>query len=222
VQAIVAAHPQQVAVLSAVDDRTSAALAKNPQDVGALATALGEVARQQGADATEARAVSTAVTTRAPQLAAAQAVDPATLQALLTNPADAAAGAKAVGQIATALKVDVPTATQLLRSLGDRAVQADVLTVQKYATVLTSAQSAIPAADLAYLSAHADEVTQAQRDNPHQWQTWWWVCVVAQLVLLPFVFLMTGRWSPRRAREDEAAHEQRVAEELARLQGARG
>ena len=221
VQAIVAAHPQQVAVLSAVDEKTSAALAANPQDVGALSTALGKVARQQGADATAARAVSTAVTTRAPQLAAAQAVDPATLGALQANPADAAAGAKAVGQIATALKVDVPTATQLLRSLGDRAVQADVLTVQKYATVLTSAQQAIPAGDLAYLAAHADEVTQAQRDNPHQWQTWWWVCVVAQLVLLPFVFLMTGRWSPRKAREDEAAHEQRVAEELARLQSAR-
>jgi len=34
------------------------------------------------------------------------------------------------------------------------------------------------------------------------------------------VFLMSGRWSPRRAREDDAAHERRVALELAQLQAA--
>jgi hypothetical protein len=31
---------------------------------------------------------------------------------------------------------------------------------------------------------------------------------------------MTGRWSPRRAREDEAAHQRLVERELARLQNA--
>ena len=221
VSAIVAAHPKEVAVLSAVDDKTAAAIAADPQDVGALSTALGEVARQQGATDAQAQAVSTAVTTRAPQLAAAQAVDPATLTTLQRNPADAAAGAKAVGEIATALKVPAAAATQLLRSLADPAVQRDILSVQGYATVLTSAQQAIPAADLAYLSEHADEVTQAQQDNPHQWQRWWWVCVIAQLLFLPFVFVMTGRWSPAKARQDEAEHERRVSEELATLEAQR-
>jgi hypothetical protein len=31
---------------------------------------------------------------------------------------------------------------------------------------------------------------------------------------------MRGRWSPRRARQDDAAHERRVALELAQLQAA--
>ena len=52
---------------------------------------------------------------------------------------------------------------------------------------------------------------------PRQWQTWWWVCLAGQLVFLPFIFVMTGRWSPRRAREDAEAHRLAVERELARL-----
>src|SRR3954454_16895101 len=49
VQEIVAAHPEEVAVLSAIDPATSKALAADPTDAAALSTALGEVAQQQGA-----------------------------------------------------------------------------------------------------------------------------------------------------------------------------
>jgi hypothetical protein len=38
---------------------------------------------------------------------------------------------------------------------------------------------------------------------------------------LPFVFVLSGRWSPRRAEQDELEHEQWVADELAALQGGR-
>ena len=82
------------------------------------------------------------------------------------------------------------------------------------------AASAVPAADLAYVAAHGADVASAQKDNPRQWQTWWWICFAGQLVFIPFVFLMAGRWSPRQAREDAAAHEQLVERELARLQTA--
>jgi MFS transporter, ACS family, D-galactonate transporter len=218
---IVAAHPKEVAVLSALDPATATALAANPKDVPALSTALGEVATQQGAGATEAQAVSTAVTARAPQLGAVQAVDPATLAALQANPADAAAGAKAVGQISAALGTSIPQSVQLLQSLGSPDVQRDLGLVKKYGDILTEANEAIPADDLAYLSAHGAEVAQAQQDNPHQWQHWWWVCVVAQLVFLPFVFVMTGRWSPKKAKQDEAEHERRVQQELAALEAGR-
>ena len=61
------------------------------------------------------------------------------------------------------------------------------------------------------------EVQEAQADNPGQWQTWWWVCIAGQALFLPFVFVMTGRWSPRKAREDELAHEEKVQRELAAL-----
>jgi ACS family D-galactonate transporter-like MFS transporter len=218
---IVAAHPAEVAVLSAIDPATSKALAADPTDVGALSTALGEVARQQGASATEAQAVSTAVTARAPQLGAARAVDPSVLAALQANPADQAAGAAAVGQISAALGTDVATSVQLLQSLADPAVQRDLALVSQYGTVLTSANEAIPADDLTYLSEHGSEVAQAQEDNPHQWQRWWWVCVIAQVLFLPFVFVMTGRWSPKKAKEDEAEHERLVADELAALEAGR-
>ena len=218
---IVAAHPEDVAVLSAIDPDTSAALTADPTDVDALATALGEVATQQGAGADEAQAVSAAVRTRAPQLGAVQAIDPAVLAALQANPADQAAGAQAVGQISQALGTDVPTSVQLLQSLADPAVQRDLALVSQYSTVLTDAQAAIPADDLAYLSAHGDEVAQAQEDNPRQWQRWWWVCVIAQALFLPFVFVMAGRWSPRKAKADEVEHERRVQEELAALQAGR-
>jgi integral membrane sensor domain MASE1 len=60
-------------------------------------------------------------------------------------------------------------------------------------------------------------VAKAQKDNPGQWQTWWWICFIGQLVFIPFVFLMTGHWSPRKAREEETAHEQMVERELAKL-----
>jgi MFS transporter, ACS family, D-galactonate transporter len=43
-------------------------------------------------------------------------------------------------------------------------------------------------------------------------------CFVAQLVFIPFAFVMSGRWSPHKAREDEAEYERRVHRELARLQ----
>ena len=78
--------------------------------------------------------------------------------------------------------------------------------------MLQGAQAGIPPATLAKL-------TKAGNDTPHQWQHWWWVCVAGQLVFLPFIFVMAGRWSPRKAREDERAHEEMVQRELAALQG---
>jgi MFS transporter, ACS family, D-galactonate transporter len=217
VEEIVAAHPQEVAVLSAVPPEAAQALAADPSDVEALATALGAVATQQGAGADEAAAVTEAVRTRAPQLAAAQAVDPSTLAALQADPTDATAAGAAIEQISEGLGVDAQQATQLLISLGDPAVQEDLALVQQYGTVLEEANAAVPTDDLAFLAENGAEVAAAAEDNPGQWQTWWWVCVAGQVVFLPFVFLMTGRWSPRRAREDARAHAESVQRELATL-----
>lgn len=54
---------------------------------------------------------------------------------------------------------------------------------------------------LEILRNYGPRVQQAQVEAPGQWQTWWWICVAGQVVFLPFIFLMAGRWSPRRARE---------------------
>jgi hypothetical protein len=50
-----------------------------------------------------------------------------------------------------------------------------------------------------------------------QWRHWLWVCAAGQVVFLPFVFVMAGRWSPRKARAEAEAHEQVVQRELAAL-----
>jgi ACS family D-galactonate transporter-like MFS transporter len=76
----------------------------------------------------------------------------------------------------------------------------------------------VPKADRAYLTAHGTLVVSAAAAAPGQWKDWWWVCVGGEVVFIPLILLMAGRWSPRRAREDAAEHERLVQEELARLQ----
>jgi MFS family permease len=47
-----------------------------------------------------------------------------------------------------------------------------------------------------------------------QWRTWLWVCVGGEVVFVPFIFVMAGRWSPKKAREEAEAHETLVEHEL--------
>jgi MFS family permease len=70
---------------------------------------------------------------------------------------------------------------------------------------------------LAVLTKYGATVQQAAAKNPVQWQHWWWVCLGGQFIFLPFIFVMAGRWSPRRAREDAEAHELELAEQLRQL-----
>ncbi|MDT3396606.1 MFS transporter [Streptomyces sp. B1866] len=76
--------------------------------------------------------------------------------------------------------------------------------------------------DLAVLRTYGPRVDRAQAEVPGQWQTWWWVCLGGQAAFVPCVFLMSGRWSPKRAREDVARHEEAVRRELAALAADRG
>jgi MFS family permease len=122
-------------------------------------------------------------------------VDPATLTAAGTG--DRAAGAKAVGEL----------------------VRAGMTPAQAVTALQSVAR--MPRADIAFLAANGARVQKAQADNPGQWQTWWWICFAGQLCLVPAALLMTGRWSPRKAREDEAEHAAMVERELAALQTAR-
>ena len=133
----------------------------------------------------------------APQLATLAAIDPQTQAALQASPSDTAAQAKAVGEIATTFKIS-PT------DAGARLV----------------ALSKVPQADLVFLGEHGKDVQNAAASAPGQWKAWWWVCVGGMVLFLPFVFVMTGRWSPRKARQDAEEHERKVQEELAALQEA--
>jgi MFS family permease len=131
----------------------------------------------------------------APEVATGQAIDPATQAALAANPLNPTADAKAVGEIATAFHIGPAAATARLTALAT-----------------------VPKADLAYLQAHGTQVTTAAAAAPGQWKNWWWVCVGGEVVFIPLILLMAGRWSPRRAREDAEEHQRLVQQELAKLQ----
>ncbi len=76
---------------------------------------------------------------------------------------------------------------------------------------------------LGYLSAHQSQLEAllgGVARSPKQWQHWFWVCLAGMVLFLPTIWLGRGRWSPKRARQDEAQHEADVAEELRQLVGS--
>jgi hypothetical protein len=125
--------------------------------------------------------------------------DPQTLAALKANPNDLVAGLKAAGEVAKGTGVGVGQATTQLLAL-----------------------KALPPADLAFLQTHGTQVQNALNAAPREWRTWWWVCVGCEVAFIPFIFVMTGRWSPRRARRDEQEHQEMVDRELAALGNSGG
>ena len=70
---------------------------------------------------------------------------------------------------------------------------------------------------MTYLQKEAPVVQKAAKDAPGQWQLWWWICFAGQILFLPFIWLMTGRWSPAKARADAQAHDEAVSRELASM-----
>ncbi|WP_328540143.1 MFS transporter [Streptomyces sp. NBC_00344] len=97
-------------------------------------------------------------------------------------------------------------------ALGARAVKevgpADLALVQK----------AQP--QLKVLQEYGPRVQKAAEDGPGEWRTWWWICVGGQVLFLPFVFVMAGRWSPKKARQDAEEHQLAVDREMAALASA--
>ena len=120
-------------------------------------------------------------------------IHPDTLAALTANPTNAAAAGAAVGQISSALHVTPAQALQRLIAVGQ-----------------------LPASAKATL-AHAPAVVKAAKETPNQWKNWYWICFGSIIFFLCTVPLMRGRWSPKKAREDEEAHEAMVQAEMAKL-----
>ena len=152
-----------------------------------------------------------------PPALAAQAVSAAGggakgLQILTTISANKAAIAGVIAA-APALKTVAPYAAQLTTIAP---YSAELTIMAPYGPQLT-ALSKVPASDLAYLKAHGTDVVNAAAAAPGQWKNWWWVCVGGQVVFIPLILLMAGRWSPRRAREDTAEHERLVQDEMTKL-----
>jgi MFS family permease len=123
-----------------------------------------------------------------------QAINPRVLDALAANSSDAAAAATALTEIRGAFKVSPSAAVTRLLAL-----------------------KTLPKTDLSFLQAHGVALSAAQKSNPSEWRRWWWVCVVGELVFLPLIFIMAGRWSPTSAKRDAEEHHERVSAELAKL-----
>ena len=145
--------------------------------------------------------------------------------ALLTISENAAAiaGVIAVGpqlQTVAPYAADLQTIAPYSAQLKTIAPYSAELTAMAPYSAQLTALSKVPASALAYLQAHGTQVQTAAAAAPGQWKNWWWVCVGGEALFLPFIFIMTGRWSPRKAKQDADEHEAKVAEELAALQKA--
>jgi MFS family permease len=138
--------------------------------------------------------VQTLATKYSSQLATLRAIDPQTLATLDRDPTDQAALATAVGEISRAQGVPPEEAVRRLQAAAQ-----------------------VPRSDLAFLQAHGAQVQRAAAQTPGQWRIWWWVCVGGEVVFLPLILLMAGRWDPRRARQDALEHERQVEAELRAL-----
>ena len=238
VQALAAKYQAELATAAKLTPATQAALTADPADPATQAQALSEISGEPVA--TVASVIKLGAQDRT-QLATLAAVDPATAQALTAHPTDTAAQAEAVGDIMTTLHVTQAAAVADLTRLSQvpKAELAFLGTnakpVQDASAQLT-ALGAVPAADLAtlgtygsglkdpkvvaaltYLQKEAPVVRAATEKSPSQWQTWWWICFAGQILFLPFIWLMTGRWSPAKARQDARQHEAAVKRELAAL-----
>jgi hypothetical protein len=128
------------------------------------------------------------------QIATLKVVHPATLAALQADPRDRRAEVAAVSQIHAARGVPITVAA------------ADLVAASK-----------IPKADRTFLATHGREVLAARAAAPKQWQRWWLVCVVGELLFLPTIFLLVGRWRRSTALADQEAHDRRVTEEFEEL-----
>jgi MFS family permease len=136
-----------------------------------------------------------------------QGAVPPKLQAQLI----AAAGGGTTGiNLLTTLNTHQKEITSVIASAG--ALEK----LQPYATQLT-ALSKIPPNVSAYLTAHGSDVIKANGEAAGQWKHWWYVCLGGIVFFILSIPLMRGRWRPRDAKADEAAHEAMVQAEMEKL-----
>jgi hypothetical protein len=96
---------------------------------------------------------------------------------------------------------------------------AQLNTIAPYGAQL-KALAAVPPGVFTYLKAHGAAVQNAAAKTAGQWKTWYWICFGGIIFFLLSIPLLRGRWRTRDAKRDEAEHEAKVQEELAKLQAS--
>jgi MFS family permease len=229
--AFATAHPDIVATAQKIPSNVISAAGKIPPDVIAIAqkdsTQLANAQKFQ------------------PELAVIQAnpalftklatySDPAKIPPALVNQAIAAAGGGAKGLgILTTISANKDAINGVIAVAPDLQKVApyatDLQTIAPYATPLgtiapysaqLTALSKVPPAVFPYLQAHAAAVQSAAAKTAGQWKTWYWICFGGIIFFLLSIPLLRGRWRTRDARRDEAEHEAKVQEEMAKMQAS--
>ena len=136
--------------------------------------------------------------------------------AILTSIANNKAAINGVIAAAPQLQKVTPYATQL-KTIAPYSAQLN--TIAPYSAQLT-ALSKVPPGVFTYLKAHATAVQNAAAKTAGQWRTWYWICFGGIIFFLLSIPLLRGRWRTRDAKRDEAEHEAKVQEELAKIQEA--
>jgi hypothetical protein len=168
--------------------------------------------------------------------------NPAKIPPALLNQAIAAAGggAKGLGVLTTisANKAAIAGVVAVAPDLQKVApYAADLQTIAPYSAQLTTiapfsaeltkmapysaqltALSKVPPQVFPYLQAHGADVQKAAATTAGQWKTWYWICFGGIIFFLLSIPLLRGRWRTRDAKADEAVHEAKVQEEMAKLQ----
>ncbi len=227
--AFATAHPDIVATAQKIPPNVIATAQKIPPDVIAIA-------QKDGPQLASAQKF-------APELAVIQAhpalftklatySSPAKIPPALLNQAIAAAGGGAKGLgVLTTISANKAAINGVIAVAPDlQKVQpyaADLQTIAPYATQLgtiapysaqLTALSKVPPQVFPYLQAHAAAVQKAAATTAGQWKTWYWICFGGIIFFLLSIPLLRGRWRTRDAKADEAAHEAKVQEEMAKLQ----
>jgi MFS family permease len=136
--------------------------------------------------------------------------------AMLTSISQNKAAINGVIAVAPDLQKVAPYAADL-KTIAPYSAQLN--TIAPYSAQLTAA-SKIPPGVSAFLKAHAADVQNAAAKTAGQWKTWYWICFGGIVFFLLSIPLLRGRWRTRDAKRDEAEHEAKVQEELAKIQEA--
>jgi len=136
--------------------------------------------------------------------------------AMLTSISQNKAAINGVIAAAPQLQQVAPYATDL-KTIAPYSTQLN--TIAPYGTQL-KALAAVPPGVFTFLKAHAADVQNAAAKTAGQWKTWYWICFGGIIFFLLSIPLLRGRWRTRDAKRDEAEHEAKVQEELAKIQQA--
>jgi hypothetical protein len=217
--AFATAHPDIVATAQKIPPNVITSAGKIPPDVIALA----QKDSVQLANAQKFQPELTVIQAH-PALFTKLATysNPAKIPPALVNQAIAAAGGGAKGLgILTTISANKDAINGVIAVAPDlqkiQPYAADLTTIAPYSAQLT-ALSKVPAGVFPYLQAHAASVQSAAAKTVGQWKTWYWICFGGIIFFLLSIPLLRGRWRTRDAKADEAAHEAKVQEEMAKLQ----